>query len=862
MSLCMLSLAVAQIVVSMPAAAVGPFVQAVVDEPTTAEPANVVAARFLDRQGPQLGTAGFELKPLPLRRTRLGAWVPFALLRDGMPVLGATINVHVGSDGRVDRVAGRLANRVVQGEFRLDARAALLAAAHSGPRWGLVDPSVERNPGTVGRALVDDGQVLRPVFLVYPRSWHPLERFEVIVDAGSGSVRSSRNRVVFASASACANVFNPTPGGSLNDSEPVQTILPYGFANDRDHLQGTYFETFNCCRNVDCDPDGSESRVQGNIDNPTGIGPATVYFDTVTCDEVPKAKAADGRFLFDPIDPPPGTGSYDKALEDDFAEPNLYWNAQNLFSYIRQIGDPDFLLRAHGGTPELPDQPFHLTANMIVPDFNSAITQVLPFPLGQGRGGSADDPIVINDYLRVDNAAYMPASDPGPIPIMIDLYNRDFDSIVTFQGERRDYGYDGDVVYHEMTHAVMGTFNDYRNYTLDDQGSNSGPGALGEGYGDYFAATLSNDSVTGEYAGSGTTGVETGIRDAENDRVCPDDLTGEVHDDSWPWSGALWDLRNVFVGNGCDRDKFDSAIYDAMAGLSAAPTSDEAAELTTLALTQAYGQESGAAQIATCIFKRRGMQGCKRVVRVLSTDGSTAVSTPLAELTVVDPANVGTPVVAAELQVRVDLPKGATTTTLHWAESGTGDDVTAMLGGSPTFNVLIKRGSPINFHQASGTVVHDANAELTVTRVSPGMGQPAVPQPVSYAVSEPCGASYFYAFWNTGTGTVVNSVRATVNVDSTLAASCTGALDIAPDPTRPEPAECSALPATIGESEHCSFTTPHMPQACPIPDAGVVTPPNPRRDACNCAGGGAPTLLPLLLIPLLARWQRNRRRAR
>ncbi|MBN2358806.1 MAG: hypothetical protein JXR83_05090 [Deltaproteobacteria bacterium] len=831
--------------------------QPIRDEQPSVDPADRIAAAFLERQATALGVSGFEPRQLAPRRTRLGTWVPFALLRDGLPVLGAAVNVHVADDGRVDRVAGRRASPRRRGEFWLDARAALLSAAQRGPRWGLIDPSVERDPGTVGRALLDDGQALRPVFLVYPRSWHPLERYEIIVDAETGAVRASRNRVVFASDSACANVFTPSPGANLHDSEPQQTILPFAFANDSDHLQGTYFETFNCCRNVACDPDGAESRYQGSVSNPIGIGADPLYFDTVTCDEHPKARAADGRFLFEPIDPAPGAAVYDQALEDDFAEPMLYWSVQNLFSYMRRVGDPDFLLRSHGGTPDQPDQPFHVTANMIVPDFNEAITQMLPFPLGQGRGAQ-NNPVVINNYLRIDNAAYIPASTPDTVPIPIDLLYRDFDSIVMFQGERRDFAYDGEIVYHEMTHAVMGSYNDYAAYTVDEQGSCSAPGALGEGYADYFAATLSNDSLTGEYAGSGTPGMETGIRDAHNDRVCPDDFTGEVHDDSWPWSGALWDLRDIFVGDGCDRDRFDAAVYDAMAGLPPTPSFDLAAELTVLALEQMYGRTSGAAQIATCVFKRRGMQGCERVVRVLGTDGSATTSQPLAEMLVTGASDVGVPTVPATLQVRVDVPKGATCTTLHWDEGG-GDDMMSMLAGSPTFNLLIKRGEPIRFTLVSGTLTHDAAAELPVTRVSSGMGQPAVPQPVAYPISEPCGASYFYAFWNSGSSASVTDVRASVDVDTALADTCDGELDLAPEPSRPEPAECAALPQTIGDSEQCQLDPPHVPVACPASDAGVVSPPPIERDACNCAGTPAPALLPLVLVPLLSRRHRQRR---
>lgn len=86
-----------------------------------------------------------------------------------------------------------------------------------------------------------------------------------------------------------------------------------------------------------------------------------------------------------------------------------------------------------------------------------------------------------------------------------------------------------DVIYHEYGHyyhsaLVVSGFVD---------------GTIGEGSGDYLAATITNDpNVAPNFNKDGS-----GIRNLEPDLVYPNDLVGEIHADGLIWGGAMWDLR-------------------------------------------------------------------------------------------------------------------------------------------------------------------------------------------------------------------------------------------------------------------------------------------------------------------------------
>lgn len=93
-----------------------------------------------------------------------------------------------------------------------------------------------------------------------------------------------------------------------------------------------------------------------------------------------------------------------------------------------------------------------------------------------------------------------------------------------------------DVIYHEYTHSVVGHV-----YTTDLPYRGES-GALNEGWADYFACTVNNNSLVGEgfYVSSGSA-----LRNINNTNRYPEDIINEVHYDSQIISGAMWDLREL-----------------------------------------------------------------------------------------------------------------------------------------------------------------------------------------------------------------------------------------------------------------------------------------------------------------------------
>lgn len=93
-----------------------------------------------------------------------------------------------------------------------------------------------------------------------------------------------------------------------------------------------------------------------------------------------------------------------------------------------------------------------------------------------------------------------------------------------------------DVIYHEYTHSVVDhVYTTYLPYANES-------GALDEGWADYFACTVNNNSIVGEgfYVSTGA-----GLRNLNNTCRYPADIVNEVHDDSWIISGSMWDLREI-----------------------------------------------------------------------------------------------------------------------------------------------------------------------------------------------------------------------------------------------------------------------------------------------------------------------------
>jgi Zn-dependent metalloprotease len=178
--------------------------------------------------------------------------------------------------------------------------------------------------------------------------------------------------------------------------------------------------------------------------------------------------------------------------------------------------------------------------------------------------------------LRADNSFYDPSVDA-----------------ITFGTGGVDDAEDNEVIWHEYGHAIQ-----------DDQvpgfGESEEAGAIGEGFGDYWAATLSQatspDTATTPWAclmdwdsTFYTTGTPHCIRRTDTAKLYPGDLDGEVHDDGEIWSHALWNINGAL-----GRETANKVILEAQFSFTPDTTMPAAADATVAAADALYGADVAA----------------------------------------------------------------------------------------------------------------------------------------------------------------------------------------------------------------------------------------------------------------------------
>lgn len=107
------------------------------------------------------------------------------------------------------------------------------------------------------------------------------------------------------------------------------------------------------------------------------------------------------------------------------------------------------------------------------------------------------------------------------------------------------------VAWHEYSHAVLNSIT-YLAYSAES-------GAINEGQADYFACSLSNDSMLGEYVCAKMN--KPFLRNVENDLHYPEDIQGEVHADGKIWGAVLWDIRKALGKEDADMLIYKSHSY-------------------------------------------------------------------------------------------------------------------------------------------------------------------------------------------------------------------------------------------------------------------------------------------------------------
>lgn len=175
----------------------------------------------------------------------------------------------------------------------------------------------------------------------------------------------------------------------------------------------------------------------------------------------------------------------------------------------------------------------------------------------------------------------------------------------TPEGEIRDAAFEPDVLYHEYAHMVAARM-------LGDASCLTGvqPAGLGEGWGDFYGASFTDDPVIGAWlADESSSGLRRSSLDTSTFtyfNLCFDGCN--ANNDGEIWSGALWDLRREMIaryGQEDGRYRAEQLVFEGMRYTPCQPTFLQARDGILLADTALHGGEDRCS-IWTA-FSRRGM---------------------------------------------------------------------------------------------------------------------------------------------------------------------------------------------------------------------------------------------------------------
>lgn len=568
----------------------------------------------------------------------------------------------------------------------------------------------------------------------------------LVVDATTGELLEARDLVTFATASVYAS--NPVKSPALAD-------LPLRLDPTEGTLTNPLLVSENCIDKKSVKP----------FDFLGIKGSAHL------CDLEQTAKADDaGNFVYAPADVP---GSVE-ARSDTYSEVSMYYHAAHAYAFFRELsGDPEAQV--------VEDKPLRVVANLQLPaglmegDFQRAANPDLPL-----------EPF--------SNAFFSPASG-GLGDVFSQLFGVTGGGLWFGQGPQRDYAYDGDVVYHEFTHAVVDETLRLGAWSTDAFGAIDAPGAMNEGIADYFSSAITGDPDVGEYA-SKDLGSGDVIRTLANNDACPANVVGEVHVDSTLFSGALWQGR-MGLPTADDHAKFDAAVYKAM---RTNPGRGELGfeDLSNLILAVLETDlPAGAATLRDALTVRGVLPNCRRVLE-LTAGKAFRVRNPIYPgLTSPGGPSIGVRNLAPSVvQFHTTIAPGATKLDVTFDAQDMGG-VAGLIGGAKPYKaeVLVKFGAPITWTFQNAKSSNDADLQL-----------PGDTATVSFDV--PPGATDVYVqLANSGQS---DGLITKVQVDF-------------PAPAAPAEAPVDEAPVAE-ESEGCGCATPgnRVPRGAALPALGLA----------------------------------------
>lgn len=410
------------------------------------------------------------------------------------------------------------------------------------------------------------------------------------------------------------------------------------------------------------------------------------------CDLVNSATlAGSGNYELVPQD-----GNIAAAAEDPFSQLSMYYHATRAYRYFQDLqGDEN--------------------AQVVVTAPLTAVAN-LRIAAGSGFGTSGDyDPqtaanpnIALEPY---ENAFFSPGAPEGQFDPYGEIFGVTGGGMFFGQSADRDFAYDGDVVYHEFTHAVVDKTLQLQGFALDEFGLSAAPGAMNEGLADFFSSAIAGDPQLGEYAGSRVQQGGAPIRSLTNTHTCPNNISGEVHADSTLFSGALWTARAQLAA--ADQKAFDASLYKSMR-LNPGTYEPTYEDLATLFLAGLTADLPAAKPVLEAAFTTKGV--LPKCTRVLEQTDDSPVLPPSDAHYFMSPgsASVGLRgLVPGVVQVHRVLPADSSNVrvavyTLRSYSSGG-------FGGDSTFKprLLVRFGAePIEWKQSGSGVTPDVDLDL------------------------------------------------------------------------------------------------------------------------------------------------------
>jgi hypothetical protein len=308
-------------------------------------------------------------------------------------------------------------------------------------------------------------------------------------------------------------------------------------------------------------------------------------------------------------------------------------------------------------------------------------------------------------WFSIDNAAYMPAESIEQLGQMIGVAPPiQGDAIIFAQGPTLDLSYDGDVVYHEYGHAVVGGERLW-GIRADEFGPDMAPLSLHEAHADYFTAALTESPVIGRWS----LGALSAARDLSEERRCPDHVIGESHWDGQVFSSALWGVREALGGALADALVFDALqSYDQVTGFD-----DAVAAIVAGAAALDPPRD---AEVAA-VFARHGLPGCDRVVPLEADARARVVFVPGRSETGIPAFDALAP---GYTQASFPVAEGTVAVTLAFDVAPSDmDDLLGMLGyaAEPAeLSVALKRGGEAIRWTYGAAARSDADAVLVIPR--------------------------------------------------------------------------------------------------------------------------------------------------